>query len=292
MTMRIAIIGAAGQLGTALTARLTGKIIPLGREALDISDGARVHEVLPAAEPDVVINAAAYNFVDRAEEESERALLINALGPRYLAETCAALDVPFVHVSTDYVFGSDVGRRVPYTESDPPGPLGAYSRSKLEGENLVRGACARHFVVRTCGLYGRAASPGKGNFVETMLRLGRERGAVSVVDDQWCTPTSAADLADAIARLLTTEAYGLYHAANSGSTTWCRFATEIFRIAGITAEVKPITTAQFGARAARPAYSVLDCSALAATIGGPLRPWQDALADYLKSRSGPQAGAP
>jgi dTDP-4-dehydrorhamnose reductase len=282
--MRIALIGAAGQLGTALSARLTGKFIPFGRDALDISDGDRVHQVLPNAEPDLVINAAAYNFVDRAEDEPDKALAINALGPRFLAETCAALDVPLVHVSTDYVFGSDTGRQTPYTESDSPGPLGVYARSKLEGENLVRGACARHFVVRTCGLYGRAASPGKGNFVETMLRLGRERGAVSVVDDQWCTPTSAVDLADAIARLIETEAYGLYHATNSGSTTWCRFASEIFRFAGMTVDVKPITTAQFGARAARPAYSVLDSSALAETLGRPLRPWQEALAGYLNSR--------
>lgn len=289
--MRIALIGAAGQLGTALSARLTGKLIPIGRDALDISDGDRVHQMLPNAEPDLVINAAAYNFVDRAEEEPDQALAINALGPRFLAETCAALDVPLVHVSTDYVFGSDTARQVPYTESDSPGPLGAYARSKLEGENLVRGACSRHFVVRTCGLYGRAASPGKGNFVETMLRLGRERGVVSVVDDQWCTPTAAVDLADAIARLIETEAYGLYHATNSGSTTWCQFAIEIFRLAGLMVNVKPISTAQFGARAARPAYSVLDSSALAETIGRPLRPWQEALAAYLNSRSDNSGGA-
>jgi len=289
--MRIALIGAAGQLGTALSARLTGKLIPFGRDALDISDGDRVHQVLPSAEPDLVINAAAYNFVDRAEDEPDKALAINALGPRFLAETCAALDVPLVHVSTDYVFGNDIGRQSAYTESDSPGPLGAYARSKLEGENLVRGACARHFVVRTCGLYGRAASPGKGNFVETMLRLGRERGTVNVVDDQWCTPTSAVDLADAIARLIETESYGLYHATNSGSTTWCRFAIEIFRIAGLTVDVKPISTAQFGALAPRPAYSVLDSSALAQTIGRPLRPWQEALAAYLNSRGDKSAGA-
>jgi dTDP-4-dehydrorhamnose reductase len=188
-------------------------------------------------------------------------------------------------VSSDYVFGQDAMRRIPYTEYDHPGPSSEYARSKLAGENAVRDRCPAHFVVRTCGLYGRASSPGKGNFVETMLRLGRERGAVSVVDDQWCTPTSAADLADALAGLIETNRYGLYHATNAGSTTWCGFASEIFRQAGLAVDVKAITTAQFGARAGRPAYSVLDSSKLADTIGRPMRPWQEALADYLQSRS-------
>lgn len=282
--MRIVLIGAAGQLGTALNARLSGEVIPLGRDTLDIADAARVTDVLTKSRPDLVINAAAYNFVDRAEDESDRACAVNALGPRNLAETCAGLNIPLVHVSTDYVFGQDVGRRIPYAESDVPGPLSEYARSKLAGENYVREVCPKHFVLRTCGLYGRASSPGKGNFVETMLRLGCERGSVSVVDDQSCTPTSAADLADAIARLITTDAYGLYHATNAGSTTWCGFATEIFRQASVKVDITPITTAQFGAKAGRPRYSVLDCSKLAVAIGQPMRPWQQALADYLRRR--------
>ena len=282
--MRIALIGSGGQLGTALTRHLTAQIIPLGREALDIADPNSVATVLTESRPELVINAAAYNFVDRAEEERDRAAAVNALGPKHLAQVCAGLDIPLVHVSTDYVFGQDAGRRTPYTEADIPGPLSEYALSKLAGENFVRQACPKHFVVRTCGLYGRASSPGKGNFVETMLRLGRERGSVSVVDDQWCTPTSAADLAAAIAGLIPTNQFGLYHATNSGSTTWCQFAAEIFRQAGLTVEVKPITTAQFGARAGRPAYSVLDSSKIAGTTGGRMRPWQDALAVYLRSR--------
>jgi len=258
--------------------------MPLGRDALDIADAASVADVFARTRPDLVINAAAYNFVDRAEEERDRAAAVNAEGPKNLAAACAALDIPFVHFSTDYVFGQDAGRRIPYTESDQPGPISEYARSKLTGETLVRDACPKHYVVRTCGLYGRASSPGKGNFVETMLRLGRERAAVSVVDDQWCTPTSAADLAAAISRLITTDKYGLYHATSAGSTTWCGFATEIFRQAGLEVVVTPITTAEFGAKAARPAYSVLDSSKLAAASGCPMRPWQEALADYLRSR--------
>jgi dTDP-4-dehydrorhamnose reductase len=282
--MRIVLIGAAGQLGTALGARLSGQIIPLGREAIDISDAGSVRDALPRTQPELVINAAANNFVDRAEDESGRAFAVNALGPQYVAEACASLGVPLVHVSSDYVFGQDADRKTPYRESDPPAPLSAYARSKLEGERLVQAASPNHYVLRTCGLYGRALSPGKGNFVETMLRLGRERGAVAVVDDQWCTPTAAADLAGWIAELVATGKFGLYHATNSGSTTWCRLAREIFCCAGMTVEVKPITTSDFGAKARRPAYSVLDCSKLEAAIGHRLRPWEEALAEYLEKR--------
>jgi dTDP-4-dehydrorhamnose reductase len=282
--MRILLLGAGGQLGTALTARLGREIVPLGRNDIDLGDADRVHGVLTEAAPELVINAAAYNFVDRAESEREQAFAVNSRGPWALAKACAALEVPLVHVSTDYVFGRDQHRTAPYAETDTSGPVNEYGRTKLAGEFFVQAVCPKHFILRTCGLYGRAVSAGKGNFVETMLRLGRERGTVSVVDDQWCTPTSAVDLAGWIAELIATKKYGLYHATNSGSTTWCRLAREIFRCARLAVEVQPITTAQFGAKARRPAYSVLDNSKLAAAIGHPLRPWEEALAEYLRSR--------
>lgn len=282
--MRIVLIGARGQLGSALMARLPGEIVAPSREAIDLADARKVRQALPAAAPDLVINAAAYNLVDRAEEELPQAFAANAFGVGVLAQTCGQLGIPLVHVSTDYVFGLGPERSTPYSENDAPGPNGAYALSKLTGEGFVRAYCPRHFVLRTCGLYGRAKSPGKGNFVETMLRLGRERGAVSVVDDQWCTPTSAGDLAAVIAALIPTGQYGLYHATNAGSTTWCRFATEIFRVAGLSAAVTPISTAQFGARAGRPGYSVLDCSKLVRAIGRPMRSWQEALREYLEAR--------
>jgi dTDP-4-dehydrorhamnose reductase len=139
-------------------------------------------------------------------------------------------------------------------------------------------------LLRTCGLYGHAASAGKGNFIKSMLRLGRERGEVSVVDDQSCTPTAAVDLAHWIARLIETDQYGLYHATNAGGTTWRRLAEEVFRLSGMDVNVRPITTAQFGAKASRPAYSVLDTSKLAHAIGEQPRPWQEALAEYLQQR--------
>ena len=282
--MRIVLIGAGGQLGTALAERLAGQVVAIGRETLDLADPERVREVLPQAGPELVINASAYNFVDRAEDETARAFAVNAFGVWAVAQVCGALDVPLVHVSTDYVFGLDRRRTTPYGEDDPPAPQSAYALSKLAGEGFVRAYCPKHYVIRTCGLYGRAGSAGKGNFIETMLRLGKERGTVSVVDDQWCTPTSAADLAAAICDLIATQRYGLYHATNSGSTTWCRLAAEVFRLAGLNVAVNAITTEQFGARARRPAYSVLDHSRLESVIGRPLRPWQAALEDYLSRR--------
>jgi dTDP-4-dehydrorhamnose reductase len=282
--MRIALIGAHGQLGTALAACLPGDIISLTRADIDVADVARVGSALDAARPGLVINATAYNFVDKAEDEPERAFAVNGLGPRNLALWCARHDVPIVHVSTDYVFGLDAARQTPWGETDAPGPVSAYGVSKLTGEAFVQALAPKHYVVRTCGLYGRATSPGKGNFVETMLRLGKERGAVSVVDDQWCTPTSAVDLARSITRLIETGKYGLYQATNAGATTWCRLAAEVFRVAKLKVELRPITTAEYPLKARRPAYSVLDSSKLAAAIGGGLPPWQEAVAAYLHQR--------
>jgi dTDP-4-dehydrorhamnose reductase len=279
--MRIIVIGAGGQLGTALMTRLSGEIVPVGSKDLDIADSAQVERVIFESGPDLVINAAAYNLVDRAEDENELAFAVNATGPKLLAEACVRLDIPLVHIGTDYVYGGTRSNQQPYTESDRPSPNSQYARSKLAGEAAVINACPKHFVLRTCGLYGRAVSAGKGNFVQTMLRLGRERGAVSVVDDQWCTPTFAGDLAGAITELVGTRKYGLYHATNSGSTTWCNFAREIFRLRGMNVPVTAITTAQFNAKASRPTYSVLDCGKLAQTIGRPMRLWQEALAEYL-----------
>jgi dTDP-4-dehydrorhamnose reductase len=282
--MRIALLGAHGQLGTALTASLSGDVVPLTSADVDVVDAAQVRVALDATRAELVVNATAYNLVDKAEDEPERAYAVNALGPRNLSLWCAQHNVPLVHVSTDYVFGLDTARQTPWTETESAGPVSAYGVSKLAGESFVRALAPKHHVVRTCGLYGRATSPGKGNFVETMLRIGKERGAVSVVDDQWCTPTSAVDLAWSIARLIETGKYGLYHATNTGATTWCRLAAEVFRAAQLKVDVRPITTAEYPLKARRPSYSVLDTSKLSAAIGGELPPWQEAVEKYLHQR--------
>lgn len=288
--MRIALFGAHGQLGTALSSCLTQELIPLGSSTVDVSNGAQVIPLLDEVMPDLVINASAYNFVDKAEDEPERAFAVNALGPRNLALWCGRRDRPLVHVSTDYVFGLDAARQSPWCETDLPGPLGAYAVSKLAGEAFVQCHAPRHYVLRTCGLYGAAQSAGKGNFIKTMLRLGAERGAVSVVDDQWCTPTSALDLARAIRSLIETDRYGLYHATSSGATTWRRLAEEVFRQAGMSVEVRPITTAEYPTKARRPPYSVLATSKLAGVIGAPLPAWEESLAEYLLQRGGNASG--
>lgn len=284
--MRIALIGATGQLGSDLQPALSADVLPLGHDRIEITDLENVRRAFDEIRPEFVINCAAYNFVDRAEEEPQAAYAVNALGPRNLAIECGARRIPLLHVSSDYVFGADRTRTLPYAESDLPGPLGAYAVSKLAGEQFVQAHCPEHFIVRTCGLYGLAASrgKGKGNFVETMLRLGSQRPRLTVVDDQCCTPTSTADLARAIAALVPTRRFGLYHATSSGQTTWCGLAREIFRLTNSNVVVQPITTAAFGAKAGRPAFSVLDCNKLEATIGWRLPDWREALAAYLGAR--------
>jgi dTDP-4-dehydrorhamnose reductase len=282
--MRVAVIGAKGQLGSDLVARLGPQAIPLGHGEIDISDATSVTNALDHARPNAVINCAAYNFVDKAESERDAAMLTNRRGPGLLADYCREHDLKLVHVGTDYVFDGCMGT-TPWTEEDEPLPISTYAASKFAGEQLVRAHCPRHFVVRTCGLYGRNARHGKGNFVETMLRLGRERPELKVVGDQRCTPTSTANLASAILDLVKTEAYGLYHATNSGSCSWFEFASEIMRMSSLPATVNSITTEEYGARARRPSYSVLNCSKLERVLGWKMPIWQEALAAYLTERN-------
>lgn len=288
--MRIALIGAMGQLGTDLLPRLQAAghdVRPLGHADIEITNTENSAAVLEPMQPDIVINTAAYNLVDKAEDEPDAAMAVNGLGPQLLARLAEKYGWRLLHISTDYVFGENSrAEPIPFTESDLAVPTCRYGLSKLTGEKFVQANCSRHYVVRTCGLYGIAAlrGAGKGNFVETMLRLGRDRKQLRVVNDQLCTPTSTTDLADSLVKLIATDAFGLYHATNSGCMTWCEFAREIFRQANLDVEVIPITTAEFGAKAKRPNFSVLDGSKLAAVIGETPPDWHDALTRYLASR--------
>ena len=279
--MSIAVIGSHGQLGTDLMHVLGDEAIGLTHADIEITDPASIDASLDERSPNIVINTAAYNLVDKAEEEPESAFAVNAFAPLNLARACASRDITLVHVSTDYVFGQDAEHTTPYTEQDRPGPVSVYGTSKLAGEHLVTAGCPRSFVVRTCGLYGNATSPGKGNFVRTMLRLGQDRDELTVVNDQRCTPTATADVATAIAALIRTDAYGLYHCTNASDTTWCELAQTIFEIAGLDVTVKPITTSEFGAPARRPSYSVLNCDRLTSVTDVTMPHWRDALTDYL-----------
>jgi dTDP-4-dehydrorhamnose reductase len=279
------VLGAPGQLGRDLVPRLGGEVIPLGRANADLTDAAALRSKLTALRPDVVVNCAAYNFVDTAESEPAAAFAVNVWGVRDLATICRDLDSTLVHFSTDYVFGLDELRTTPRTEADPPGPVSVYGLSKLAGEYLVRSICPKHLVVRTCGLYGVWGSGGKGgNFVETMLRLAGQGKPLRVVNDQRCTPSFTADVAAATAGLIATGAHGLFHVTNAGDCTWYEFAREIIRLAGMTVNVTPITAAEFGAPARRPAYSVLANRQMEAAGVPVLRPWTEALAAYLADR--------
>jgi len=279
--MRIAVIGAFGQLGSDLVPLLGERAIPFGHADIEITDPTSITTAFATARPTHVINCAAYNLVDRAEDEPEVAHRVNGLGPSHLANWCAAHEATLLHVSTDYVFGADVTRCTPLDETAPTGPVSVYGASKLAGELAVRSLCPRHFIVRTCGLYGQRAARGKGNFVETMLRLGRERPELRIVANQRCTPTSTVDLAAALASLIETNAFGTYHATNAGDCSWFEFASEIFRLANLAVKVTPSTAAEYAAKARRPDYSVLDCDKLAEVLDGPLPPWQEALTRYI-----------
>lgn len=288
--MRIVVTGARGQLGSALVEALRDRLpIALGHAELDVGDADGVRQRIADLRPDVVVNAAAFTRVDDAEARAGDAFRTNALGPWALARATDACGALLVHVSTDYVFDGQAA--TPYGEDDSPSPRGVYAASKLAGEALVAGANPLHMLVRSAGLYGRGEGGKGGNFVETMLRLAAAGKAIRVVGDQQTAPTAAVDLAAKIVDLVdrwgadrSRELLGLYHVTNSGSCTWLEFAREIFRIAGVNASVEPITTAAYGARAPRPAYSVLARHHLAHLGLDDLRPWQAALVDYLAGR--------
>ncbi|MDL2219146.1 dTDP-4-dehydrorhamnose reductase [Ruminococcaceae bacterium OttesenSCG-928-O06] len=289
--MRILITGAAGQLGTELQRQLQngqsalGAIPPqlLGAEVTgaDLADGdlsvlAEARALVQRAKPDVVFNCAAFTNVDAAETQPDDAFAANALAPRNLAVVCEETGAKLVHVSTDYVF-SGAGE-VPFAESDLPRPASVYGKTKLLGEEYVRGFCRRWFIARTSWLYGRTG----GNFVKTMLRLVQEQPEVRVVDDQRGNPTNAEDLAHHLLRLAATEEYGLYHITGGGVCTWYAFACEIARLAGAAGKIAPCTTAEFPRPAKRPQNSALEHTMLRRTIGDEMRPWQQALAQYIE----------
>lgn len=283
--MKTVVIGSAGQLGRDLVSILPGEVVSLTRADADLTDAVTMRKCLEAYRPQRVFNCAAYNLVDRAESEPQVAFAVNAWGPKALAEICRDLDATLVHFSTDYVFGLDAARQSPWKVDDAPGPVSAYGLSKLTGEYWVRMMCPKHFVIRTCGLYGLGGQGGKGgNFVETMLRMATRGKPLRVVNDQRCCPSFTADVASAAIALADTAKFGLYHLTNSGACTWYEFAAEIFRQAGIAADWTPISSVEYGAAAQRPMYSVLDNAKAVAAGVTRLRDWKAALGDYLSRR--------
>jgi dTDP-4-dehydrorhamnose reductase len=283
--VKYAVIGSAGQLGRDLCPRLVGDVVALTRETAELTQPDRLRETLVKLCPDVVVNCAAYNFVDKAESEPAAAFAVNAWGVRSLAAICRDLDCVLVHFSTDYVFGLDASRTRPFEVDDAPGPVSVYGLSKLSGEYMVRSICPRHFVIRTCGLYGVWGSGGKGgNFVETMLRVAGQGKPLRVVADQTCTPSYTLDVASAAVALMNTGRFGLYHLTNAGSTNWHEFARTIFELAGVKADLSPIRSQERNDPAMRPAYSALSLSAYESLGLRSPRSWREALAAYLQER--------
>lgn len=276
---KLLISGCKGQLGTELSRLLEGKYHVVGteRDDLDITDRGEVARFIKDIRPSVVINAAAYNNVDRAESEEAFAFLVNSKGPENLAIACEEVGAKFVHISSDYVFDGE--KRSPYVEDDQTNPLNVYGMTKVKAEKLVKAACSRHFVLRTAWLYGAYGN----NFLKTMLSLSNQKDRIKVVDDQIGTPTYSLDLARAIEHLISTCDYGLYHATNSGQSSWNDFAKEIFNMAEKDVKVLPIRTQQTGREALRPSYSVLENRRLEREHGYYMRSWQDALKEFLST---------
>lgn len=284
--MRIAVTGKQGQLAQCLLERGRSagvEIVAVGRPDLDLMRPDSVRLALAAAKPDVIVSAAAYTAVDRAESEPKAAFAINATGAAAVAAAAAALDVPVIQLSTDYVF--DGLKPTPYVETDPTGPLSVYGASKLMGEQLVAEATANHVILRTAWVY----SAHGGNFLKTMLRLGAERDTVAVVADQHGCPTAADDIALAVltvARRLTADSdsalRGIFHLTGAGEATWADFAEAIFAAlaarTGRRVAVRRITTADYPTPARRPAHSLLSGARLQSAFGITLPDWRQSSA--------------
>jgi dTDP-4-dehydrorhamnose reductase len=244
---------------------------PFDRFGLDLADTPPLVATVRALQPEVIVNAAAYTAVDKAETERDLAFAVNATAPRVLAEEAKRIGALLVHYSTDYVF--DGGKADPYVEEDATRPINAYGASKLAGEQAIQASGCRHLILRTSWVYG----PRGKNFYLTMLRLAKERSELKVVDDQRGVPTSSLEIARATATLLDKGAQGLYHMTAAGETSWCGFARAILERAGIATPVVPIRTQDYPTPAARPPNSRLDCSKLRAAHGVSLAPWERAL---------------
>ncbi len=291
--MRALLLGANGQLGHDILeiyrrrdrSEPSGTLIPLTRKDIDVSDPQGVERALQALDFDTLVNCTGYHKTDEVEDAREKAFAINAHAVKAMAEVCTRKNARFFHISTDYVFGGDRERRSPLREDDPIAPVNVYGASKAEGERLTRIACEKSVILRVASLFGVAGASGKGgNFVETMIRIGREKGALTVVGDQTMSPTSTADIAQVLMRMLFEGCDpGTYHVVDRGAASWFEFAREIIRRTEIEATVDACTSDEYKTRAARPRYSVLDNARVEAAFG-PMPDWGDALERYLRAK--------
>ena len=283
--------GRTGLLGRPLVRSLEAEgwqVFAAGREDADLAKPESLRRLLTEQAPDVVFNAAAYTAVDKAEDEEDAALVINCDVPATLGNLALEMGFKPVHYSTDFIFDGRSDR--PYETDDKPNPQSVYGRSKLAGEKALLDARAPGtLLIRVAWLFG----PDRGNFVTTILKLARERGRVTVVDDQIGSPTYAPDAAAATCALVKAEAEGIYHVVNSGRTSWYEFATEAARLAGLEGRIAPIPSSQYPQKAIRPPWSVLSTARYEKAVGRPLRPWREALAEYITEAglSGPDTAS-
>jgi dTDP-4-dehydrorhamnose reductase len=283
--MKILLIGADGQLGTDFQkVAPASEMIPLTIADIDVTKKDNVMEVISKHKPDVVLNTSAYHRVDDCEDNDQSAFAVNAFGVKNLCLACNANDAALVHISTDYVFGGT--SPVPYKETDCPKPGTVYGISKLAGELYVQYMMKKYFLIRTCGLFGLSGclSKGGGNFIETMLKLAKEKPVVRVVDDQIVGPTYTYDLAAKINQLIRTKHYGLYHVTNKGSVSWYGFAEKIFELTCTKVKMEKATTAEFKSRSTRPAFSILAHEGLRKIGLDDMRTWDKALEAYLEEK--------
>lgn len=287
--MKTILLGPNGQLGTDIRSANLAKGEPLAlqcisRAQLDLADIDAAGRALQELSFDCLINCSSYHKTDEVEKNVQQAMTINAHLVRRLAEVCLAKKARFVHISTDYVFGGQANRS-PLNEREGKAPVNVYGATKAMGEDLALLSGADVVILRVASLFGVAGASGKGgNFVETMIRLGRERGHLRVVADQIMSPTATADVAVALLRMLSQGTPGgIWHVVNTGAASWHDFAARIVARSGVKAAVEPIQSRDFPTPAMRPVYSVLDNAKLAAAVGL-MRPWQDALDAYLVAK--------
>ena len=284
--MKILLTGRNGQVGLELDSLLTplGRIDARDRTTLDIFYPDLIRAAVRQAKPDVIVNAAAYTAVDRAESDADTAMEVNAVAPGVLAEEAKRLGALIVHFSTDYIF--DGRKRAPYVEDDVANPLSVYGRTKLEGEKAIRATGARHLIVRTAWVYGQGR-----NFVSAILAKAAAGEALRVVSDQRGAPTWSRDLARATAELIGTGAEGTFHVSAEGDTSWHAVAQEALRQKGLPTLVEPVASSAYPAAAKRPAYSVLDNSKLTAAGIARIGPWRERLAAMLAAPAATEAKA-
>jgi len=280
--LRILLAGSKGQVGSALIPVLAplGDVSAFDRQGLDLADSNSIRAVIQREKPGVIVNAAAYTAVDRAETERDASFAVNATAVRVMAEEAKRLDALLIHFSTDYVFDGE--KRTPYVESDVPAPLSVYGRSKLEGERAIAASGCRHFIFRTSWVYG----PSGRNFVHAILAAATSKPELRVVDDQRGAPTSSGAIAGAVAQVLSipelsNKPGGIYHLSAAGETTWHGFATAILQAKGLKTPVAAIGSDEYPVAARRPKNSLLDNAKIGATFGIALPDWRQSLAAVL-----------